>query len=250
MVRRPAFQLSPALSALKNIANVLREVDVRPIRTVAETPFLICFISRDIALARHVISLLYHGPRSDDRPSRRVIDIATPQEASDRWTSDASKPRIAVILTREGHDNTIELKLVQQLTRLNTPTLVCLIEPPNSPPLLRQHWLPASAVSLSTLGNPANTLDDKRVVEQLTAAIRATKVVDDLALARHLPAFRERVVRSLIEETAIANAIYSASAGVAEIIPLVTVPLNAADLAVLTKNQGILAYKIALTMGM
>ncbi|MCS7059681.1 MAG: hypothetical protein RMN25_00810 [Anaerolineae bacterium] len=250
MVGRPAPQPSPVLSALKSIADVLREVDVRPIRAAAETPFLICFVSRDIALAQHVTSLLYRGPRSNDRPSQRVIDIVTPEEASNRWTSDASVPRIAVILTREGRDNTTELKLTQQLARLKTPTVVCLIEPPNSPPLLRQHWLPASAVSLSTLGDPADTLDDKRVVEQLSAALRATKAVDDLALARHLPAFREQVAHGLIEETAIANAIYSAGAGVAEIIPLVTVPLNAADLAVLTKNQAILAYKIALAMGM
>lgn len=246
MPAKPAFGSASSLGALKSIADVLGEVDVRPLREAAEQPFLISFISRDMPLGWHVASLLYHGPRSRDIPPVRATEVLTLEEALSR----PAFGRLAVIITREDRDTSAEAQLVRRLERLNTPTLVCLIEAPGARPLLRQQWLPAALASLPTLGDAGHTLDDARATRQLTAAIRATGVVDPLALARHLPAFREQVSRSLIEETAIANATYSATTGVVEIIPIATLPLNVADVVVLTKNQAVMAYKIALAMGM
>ena len=80
--------------------------------------------------------------------------------------------------------------------------------------------------------------------------IRSLKAIDELALARHLPAFRPSVSRGLIDDTAVANAVYSAGTGILGINPAVGIPLTLADLFVLTKNQALLAYKIALAMGM
>jgi uncharacterized protein (DUF697 family) len=45
------------------------------------------------------------------------------------------------------------------------------------------------------------------------------------------------------------NATYSAATGLTEIIPVLLVPGNVADFVVLTKNQALMAYKIALLMG-
>lgn len=245
MPGKSAFGLSSSLGALKSIADVLREVDVRPIREAAERPFLISFISRDALLARHIASLLYCGPRAHDTPPGRTIEAVALEEALCR----PAFGQLAVIVTREDRDNTAETQLIRRLQRANIPALVCFVDAPGTPPLLRQQWLPAAMVSLHTIGDAGHTLDDKQAIRQLTAAIRAAKVVDSLALARHLPAFREQIARSLIEETAVANAAYSASTGIAEIVPIVTLPLNMADLVVLTKNQALMAYKIALAMG-
>ena len=55
-----------------SIVNVLREVDVRPIRTSAEAPFVLAFLSRDLPLAQHFVDLLYHGLREHDVPPARV----------------------------------------------------------------------------------------------------------------------------------------------------------------------------------
>jgi len=225
-------------------------VDVRPIREAAEEPFLISFISRDAPLARHVASLLYRGPRPQDIPSARAVEVLTLEAALKAVPAGPASGRLAVIITREDRDNAVEAQLVRRLERANTPALVCFVGAPGALPLLRQHWLPAATACLDTVGDAGHTLDDDRAAQQLTAAIRAANVVNALALARRLPAFRERVSRNLIEETAIANAVYSASTGVAEIIPIATVPLNVADLVVLTKNQAVMAYKIALAMGM
>ncbi len=70
-----------------------------------------------------------------------------------------------------------------------------------------------------------------------------------LAVAKQLPVFRPAVIRGLIEEAARANALYAASTGVAEIVPVLNLPLNVADTVVLGKNQLIMAYKVALAAG-
>ena len=250
MPAKPAFGSFASLSALKSIADVLGEVDVRPLREAAERPFLISFVSRDALLARHVASLLYRGPRLHEIPPARVVEVLSPEEALGGWTTRPAISRLVVIITREDHNNDNELRLVRSLERVNVPALVCFIEAPDVPPLLRQQWLPAGLVSLKTAGDAGNTLDDDQTAKQLVAAILAAKAIDGLALARHLPAFRDSVSRSLIEDTAIANAAYSVGTGVLEIAPVASIPLNVADLVVLTKNQAIMSYKVALAMGM
>ena len=70
-----------------------------------------------------------------------------------------------------------------------------------------------------------------------------------LALARGLPPLRVAAMRALIEETARANAIYTASTGLAAVVPVLNVPLGVADIFVLTKNQLVMAYKLALAGG-
>lgn len=70
-----------------------------------------------------------------------------------------------------------------------------------------------------------------------------------LALARHLGVFRPAVIRRLIDDTSRTNALYSASTGVAEIVPVLNLPLNLADMVILSKNQLVMAYKIALAAG-
>jgi uncharacterized protein (DUF697 family) len=69
-------------------------------------------------------------------------------------------------------------------------------------------------------------------------------------LARRLPMLREPVCRRLIDDTSFINGAYSLTTGLAEINPVIDVPLNMADLVVLTKNQALMAYKIALAMGL
>jgi uncharacterized protein (DUF697 family) len=70
-----------------------------------------------------------------------------------------------------------------------------------------------------------------------------------LALGRRLPPLRDPLYDALIEETARANAIYALGTGVVEAFPLLSLPLNLADIVVLTKNQIVMAYRIALGAG-
>jgi uncharacterized protein (DUF697 family) len=70
-----------------------------------------------------------------------------------------------------------------------------------------------------------------------------------LGMARYIPLAREYYSKQLIDETAKANALYAASTAFAGVLPLLNVPLNVADMLVLTKNQLVMAYKMALASG-
>lgn len=228
-----------SLGAFGSIVNVLREVDVRPIRAAAEAPFVLAFLSRDMPLTQHFVDLLYHGLRDHDVPPVRVCG-AFPLGS----LNQPSQINIAVIVAREDCDATVEQSLARELAQSGVHVLVCLITDPNTPSPLRIAWLPAE---LAVLKSP---IDDVEATRQLVQAILGLKAVDEISLARHLPAFRERISRKLIEDTAFANAVYSFGSGIVEIYPLADVPLNMADVVVLTKNQALMGYKIALAMGL
>ncbi len=70
-----------------------------------------------------------------------------------------------------------------------------------------------------------------------------------LALARRLPPLRSAAFHWLIQETSQANATYSFTTGLAKTVPMLDIPLNVGDAIVLTKNQMMMAYKIALVAG-
>jgi uncharacterized protein (DUF697 family) len=70
-----------------------------------------------------------------------------------------------------------------------------------------------------------------------------------IALGRQFPLFRLTVARQLINEACLSNAVYSFSTGLAEIVPVLDLPLNLTDMVVLTKSQAFLAYKLGLLLG-
>lgn len=228
-----------SFNTVGSIVNTLREVDVRPIRAAAESTFVMAFLSRDLPLAQHFVDLLYHGLREHDVPSVPVCG-AFPL----RMPNPVERVNIAVIVAREDADCTAEQTLVRELEHAGVRVLVCLVTAAQTPPPLRHHWLPASMI---TVGDP---IDDVQATSLLVNGVLVLKAVDALALARHLPAFRERVARNLVDDAALANAVYSFGSGLVEIYPLADVPLNVADMMVLTKNQALMGYKIALAMGL
>ena len=54
----------------------------------------------------------------------------------------------------------------------------------------------------------------------------------------------------LIKDTSLINASYSLATGLAQMNILLTMPLNVADIVVLTKNQALMAYRLALSGGL
>ena len=70
-----------------------------------------------------------------------------------------------------------------------------------------------------------------------------------LALARQLPPLRPTLFERLITETAQANASFALTTGLAEVVPILTAPLNLGDIVILTKNQLLLGYRIVLAAG-
>ena len=123
--------------------------------------------------------------------------------------------------------------------------------PPESP-------LPASGLEV-VLSDSSTRMPDRVVLPNLEpdalSSLLAPALIDKaadtqhLSLARHVPVLRNAYARTLIEQTSRTNAVYAASTGVAQIVPILSLPLNVADLVVLTKNQLLMAYKLALAEG-
>jgi uncharacterized protein (DUF697 family) len=70
-----------------------------------------------------------------------------------------------------------------------------------------------------------------------------------LALARQLPPLRGVLFETITRETAQANASFALTTGFAEVVPILTAPLNLGDIVILTKNQMLLGYRIVLAAG-
>jgi uncharacterized protein (DUF697 family) len=242
-----------SLGPVSSIFNVLKEVDVRPTRDAAETPFLIAFASRDAAFAEYLAALMYRGERAHDLPPFRAA-IALPLSAS----AQLARANFVLIVTRPDADNAEELRVFTALTAANVPALLCYLQeqaapgsPALPPPVMQAQAqgivLPQNILTLPLVNG---TLDETAATRKLTQAIRQRRAIDELALARFLPAFREPVVKAMIEDVAVANAAYSLGTGILQINPLTGLPLTVADTVILTKNQAVMAYKIALAMGM
>lgn len=242
MARSPLGTLS-SLGSFGSILNVLREVDVRPARAAAETPFTLAFVSRDSAFSDYLSALMYRGDRPRDIPLARA-SVSLPLTAA----AQISRANIVVLVTRLDADNTEEMRIRTALASAGVPVLMCYLQEVGTlPPQQPTDVAPLNVVALPLVNG---TLDEREAVKRLVQAVLQLKAVNPLALGRFLPAFREAVVRAEIEDVAMANATYSLGTGILSINPITGLPLTVADTVILTKNQGIMAYKIALAMGM
>ena len=94
-----------------------------------------------------------------------------------------------------------------------------------------------------------SALDEKFLTGRFTQA--TIELVPDnlLALGRHFPLFRVSIARYMINDTSFTNAAYSLSTGLAEIIPILAIPMVLTDMVILTKNQLFMVYKLGLAFG-
>jgi len=223
-------------SALGAVLGILRELDVRAVRAAAESPIRIVFASRDVPMAAHLADLLYRGDRPDTAPIPRAAK-GTPLDDA----TQLAQASLVAILTRADQRDDEAHRLRQALKAAGLPCLMVYLQPNGA------HAGTEPAVYIPM---PDQAAREAIALARLIRAVRGMRVVDDLALARHLPAFRRPVIRDLIEEVALANAAYSLGAGLLQVNPVTGLPIAVADTLVLTKNQLLLAYKIALAMGL
>jgi uncharacterized protein (DUF697 family) len=223
-------------AALGAILNILREVNTRAVRAAAETPFSIVFTGRDALIAAHLANLLYRGDRPDAVPFPRAAKGAPLNDAV-----QLAQASLVVILARADQRDDEAQRLHRALQTAGVPCLMVYLQPTGA------HHAAGPALHIPV---PDHATAETIALERLIRAIREVGVIDDLALARYLPAFRRSVVRDLIEETATANATYSLGAGLLQVNLVTGLPVAVADTIVLTKNQLLMAYKITLAMGM
>ena len=94
-----------------------------------------------------------------------------------------------------------------------------------------------------------NALDADAIEKLAPALVDVAGDDGQLALAAQLPALRRAVFSRTIERTSRANASFALTTGLAETVPILTAPLNLGDIVILTKNQLMMCYRIALAAG-
>jgi uncharacterized protein (DUF697 family) len=219
---------------LPHLWRTLKEADLAAIRRDAERRFEVLVVAEDAAEAARLAQVLAGADRAHP-----WLTLATPDEARDR---SAAAGLDAVILVSPGEDLSPALAAARDaLGRAGVPLLTVVQGAATATAAIVRPGETGRAVVpvLDASGLPA-------LAEALVAAFDPTL---RLALARQLPPLRPATFTALIDETAKANATYALTTGLGEMVPVLNVPLDVTDMVVLTKNQLVMSYKIALACG-
>jgi uncharacterized protein (DUF697 family) len=238
----------PKLRDIGGVWNTIREINVADIREEAEQAVRLALVGE--AEPREMVALALQQPLEESNRSRASwaydallqSDLPLAREQQSRLRDAA-----LIILAVDGKrplpvafDHTLNM-----LSMLAAPTLVvCLGSgrlPATSDGDIPQVSTTVTFVPVSGDKPDVNSLA-REIVQQLPTEQR-------VAAARRLPGLRDTVARDLIAETSFSNATYAFTSGLPEMIPLLNLPLNAADVLVLTKNQALLVYRLGLAFG-
>jgi uncharacterized protein (DUF697 family) len=219
---------------LPDVWRLIRELDLESIRRDAEARFRLVVLSDSTDDAETAASLLSGGPLHPWIETRTPSELTG--EGDDRVTLTAVLAVTDQPALTPAADTTI-----QRLARAGVP-VVTLVHGAERP-------VDAIARAGETARAVVPALDEAAVGPLAAALVRAVPAPLRLALARQLPPLRDAVFDVLIEETAKANATYAFTTAMAEAVPVLDVPLNLADILILTKNQLLMGYKIALGAG-
>jgi len=220
------------LRRLPKLWRLLREIDLDGIRAEAERSFQLMVCAQDVAAAESLAATIGGGPVrhpwvlavEPEQAARRarsgLIDVALLRTPTLRLSPALGEARAA-------------------LTSAGVPTITVLDTVGGGMDLIARD---GEAARLLITG-----ADGPRAL--FATIVAAAPPLLRVALARQLPPLRAAAFAEITEETARANAVYALTMGLAEVIPLLGVPLNVADIVVLTKNQLVMGYRIALAAG-
>jgi uncharacterized protein (DUF697 family) len=223
---------------------LLREVDLNAIRRQAESPFHLAVLGGRGTGKSELINHLLTGTRSH---------IEAPVPPVREYGLDGEMPvgegTLALLVTGTQHDDYARgQEALRQLLRDRIPVVVCYnlrgpAQDGTVAPFGVQGWQGAETVAV-------DFTDRQALAGVLVPAMLRACPGREVQLARNLPMLREAVSRRLIDDTCLVNSTYSLATGLAEINVFLDLPLNMADIVILTKNQALMAYKISLAMGL
>lgn len=234
----------PKWSDFGNIFSTLREIDVSAIRDEAERPVTISCIGHTAALDA-IDRLLHQGHQRYQAEGPDPLELIPLARAAERAGSLRSADMLLLGIDARTTLSQAEIDSFGLLEELSVPFLVVVVygEQIQSGGAFLTPVLRSRTVSI---------LDPQALdaADRLATAMLARLPAElHLAASRRLPGLRAIFARDLIGNVAFTNATYSLASGLPEQIPLVSVPFAAADILVLTKNQALLVYRLALAYG-
>lgn len=230
------------IGRLTSIWENVKEFELRPIAAEALQPVSIAIIGQ-AGSGRHTLA----GQMRTD-PQRPAIVVQSPLLISDLDHAPSITPAQLTILILDINqvDTSAELALARRWVDAGKKILVFFnkLDQLGSRPLPGQdtRWVGMPVFHGSAIN--AQFLQHEFVPLML-------RLLPDqhLSLGRQFPLFRLTIARALIQESSLSNAAYAFSTGLAETIPVLDIPLNLADIFVLTKAQAFLVYRLGLLLG-
>jgi uncharacterized protein (DUF697 family) len=233
---------------LASLWRVIKDLDLEGLRTAARARFTLAVVSEHADDASRLRQLLT-GPDAAPHPWIQVAALGasapgTPEHlrsAVDALSALDSSPMAGLLVTRHA-DLSDELKLAgNRFATSGTPVLTVVVgDTSRTAKVLRPGEQSRVAV---------DALDETAIDPIATALVLMVSDDQQVALGAHLPPLRPVIFIRIVDRTARANASFALTTGLAETIPVLTAPLNLGDMVVLTKNQLMMCYRIALAAG-
>lgn len=250
--RRECRLQSSHMAGIKDITNVwnnVKEIDLRPLREQAERVPRLVIVGRQGSGRHRLVERLRCDPSRPDTCLDSPVAILELDEIAELAHVDL----IVLMLGPVGSDESRERSLAIEWANRGLPVLIYRNAPqevfdtprpiPSGETVGWVDWKSRRVVT-----GPLE--DDRFMTAEFARAVIQLLPNRLLALGRYFPLLRVPVVRHLINETSFSNAGYSLSTGIAEIVPVFDLPLNVADVIVLTKSQAFLVYKVGLALGL
>ena len=223
------------LPNLPDMWRVLKEADLSKVRREAERPFQVLLVAEEVGDAER-LGVLLSGSSTTRHPWLLPVDSAHAPRAASSGTLD-----LAVALSPTPDPSSALGSALDALREAKVPVVMLVVGSGSS--IAGVAWPGEAARAVVA------ALEPSAVPAVAQALLAAASPGMRLALARHLVPLRDPLFTELIEETAKTNAMYALTTGLAEVVPVLDVPLNVADIVVLTKNQLMMSYRIALASG-
>jgi len=241
------------MAGLKDLANVwqsIKEMDLRPIRDEALQEVRLAILGRPTTPKQALAWQMRRDPHRPDEETLTPILILD-YEGDDTILKPALEVDLLILLIpTEVLDSSSEQKLAEKWVDSGRKLLI-LVDHARQPDQAAQVLDKATWLGIGKQRVLFGDLGDQAFyLQQFVPAMLEAIPHKHLALARQFPLFRDQVSRQLISEGCLTNATYAFSTGLAEIVPGLNIPLNVADVVVLTKNQAFLAYRLGLALGL
>ena len=220
----------------------VREVDVNAIRHEAERSLTITCVG-DVASLAWVGRVLHDGPNRYPA-SRDPLALVPLAEAGDHADLLASADLLVVALDATSPLDGPGLAGLQRLSATPRPDQVVLLfgDPSRAPESWSEFLRRGAAIMVDPQSVDAAEVVTAAVLESLPADAR-------LVAARRLPGLRPLFASRLTGEVSASNAAVAVASGVPSLVPILGIPLAAADTVILTKNQALMVYRLALACG-
>ncbi len=218
-----------------NLWRVVRDVDLTALRAAAHTPFRLVVVSEtgdDALRLRRLLS----GEEGAPHPWIEIAAAATGDVAT-----TTSRPLAAILITRDARLSPVLDGALQRFVAAGAPVLT-VVAGDTGPTAATPRPGEAARVVVAAIDQPA-----LEPIAQVLADLAGSDA--ELALAAQLPPLRRLVFSRTIERASRANASFAFTTGLAETVPLLSAPLYLGDIIVLTKNQLMMCYRIALAAG-